>query len=81
MLVPVINVGNSKAIKLNNDLLQRYVIKDTVDLIFENDQIVIKPLSNPRKGWEKSFIEMNANDDDKLLIDDVFEDDEFEEWK
>ena len=39
------------------------------------------PKSIPRKGWEKSFKQMNANGDDKLLIDDVFDDETFEEWK
>ena len=32
----------------------------------------------PRKGWEKQFEEMHKNGDDKLLIDDVFEDENFE---
>jgi antitoxin MazE len=38
-------------------------------------------LSKPRKGWEKAFMEMNANEDDKLIITDIFEDENTEEWK
>lgn len=30
----------------------------------------------PRLGWEDAFKEMHENHDDKLLIDDVFEDEE-----
>ncbi len=32
------------------------------------------------KGWDTAFKEMAANNDDELLIDDVFEDENLEEW-
>ena len=81
MEVTVIKIGNSRGIRLSKTLLERYNIRDTVDLILEKGQIIIKPLSRPRKGWDKAFMEMNANSDDKLLINDIFEDENFEEWK
>ena len=81
MEVTVIKIGNSRGIRLSKTLLERYNIRDTVDLILEKGQIIIKPLSRPRKGWEKAFKEMNANGDDKLLINDIFEDENFDEWK
>ena len=43
--------------------------------------MILKPKNSPRKGWEKSFKKMNENGDDQLLINDVFEDESFEEWK
>ena len=81
MEVSVIKIGNSRGIRLSKTLLEKYNIKDTVDLILEKSQIVIKPLSKPRKGWEKAFMEMSKNGDDRLLFDDVFEDENLEEWK
>ena len=81
MEVTVIKIGNSRGIRLSKTLLERYNIRDTVDLILEKGQIIIKPLSRPRKGWDKAFMEMNANGDDKLLISDIFEDENIEEWK
>ena len=81
MEVAVIKIGNSKGIRLSKTLLDKYNIKESVDLIFEKGQIVIKPISRPRKGWEKAFREMNENGDDKLLMDDVFDDESLEEWK
>jgi len=81
MEVNVIKIGNSRGIRLSKTLLERYNIRDTVDLILEKGQIIIKPLSRPRKGWDKAFMEMNANGDDKLLISDIFEDENIEEWK
>ncbi|MFC0878046.1 AbrB/MazE/SpoVT family DNA-binding domain-containing protein [Saccharicrinis sp. FJH2] len=81
MEVSVIRIGNSKGIRLSKSLLERYNIKDTVDLILEKGQIVLRPSSTPRKGWDKAFKEMNENGDDRLLFDDVFEDENLEEWK
>jgi antitoxin MazE len=81
MEVSVIKIGNSKGIRLSKTLLERYKIRDTVDLVMEKGHIIIKPLSKPRRGWDKAFKEMHANDDDKLLMDDVFEDENPEEWK
>ena len=34
-----------------------------------------------RKEWEKAFKEMADNEEDRLLFDDVFQDENLEEWK
>ena len=81
MEVSVVKIGNSRGIRLSKTLLEKYKIRDTVDLILKKGHIIIKPLSKPRKGWDKAFKEMNANGDDKLLVKDVFEDANLEEWK
>jgi len=81
MEISVIKIGNSKGIRLSKTLLDRYNIKDTVDLIMDKGQIIIKPISRPRKGWEKAFEKMAKSGDDNLLIDDVFDNENLEEWK
>jgi antitoxin MazE len=81
MQVSVIQIGNSKGIRLSKTILERYNIKDSVDLVLDKGQIIIKPVSNPRKGWEKAFKTMHSNNDDQLLFDDVFDDENLEEWK
>ena len=73
MKLSVIKIGNSKGIRLSKTLIDKYNIEDTVDVILEKEQIILKPVSRPRNGWEKAFAEMNKSGDDKLLIDDVFE--------
>lgn len=80
MEVSVIKIGNSKGIRLSKSLLVRYNIKDTVEMILEKGHIVIKPKANPRKGWEAAFKKMHESGDDKALMNDVFEDENFEEW-
>lgn len=81
MEISVIKIGNSKGIRLSKTLLDKYNIQDTVEVILEKGQIVIKPISRPRKGWEKAFKKMAENGEDKLLINDVFDDENLEEWK
>ena len=80
MDISVIPIGNSKGIRLPKTLLEKYHIKDTVELILEKGYIIIKPTSSPRKGWDKAFKKMHSNKDDKSLLMDVFEDENFEEW-
>ena len=81
MQISVIDIGNSKGIRLTKNLLEKYDIRDKVELILEKGRIILKPVSKPRQGWEKSFQQMNANGDDRLLIDDIFNDENLEEWK
>jgi antitoxin MazE len=73
MDVSVIQIGNSKGIRLSKTLLEKYNIKDTVELILEKGYIIIRPKTLPRKGWEKAFKKMHDNKDDKPLMADVFE--------
>ncbi|HLR37989.1 MAG TPA: hypothetical protein VK084_08080 [Chitinophagaceae bacterium] len=81
MEIPIINIGNSKGIRLSKTILKEYQITDSVELILRKGEIVLKSKPNPRKGWEKQFKTMSENGDDQLLIADVFQDEAFEEWK
>ena len=80
MEASIIKIGNSKGLRLSKTILEKYNIKDKVELILEKGQIIIKPITSPRKNWEKEFKKMNKNGDDKLLMNDVFEDENLEEW-
>jgi antitoxin MazE len=77
MELSVINIGNSKGIRLSKTILEKYKISDKIELILEKDYIILKPKSEPRKDWEKAFKKMHENGDDQLLMDDVFEDESF----
>jgi antitoxin MazE len=81
MELSIINIGNSKGIRLSKTILEKYSMHDKIEVILEKGYIVIKPKSEPRKGWEKAFQKMHENVDDQLLINDIFEDETFEEWK
>ncbi len=80
METSIIKIGNSKGLRLSKTILEKYNIKDKVELILEKGQIILKPINAPRKNWEEVFKEMSENGDDKLLINDLFEDESLEEW-
>lgn len=79
MKISVINIGNSKGIRLSKTILEKYNIQEKVEITLEKGYIILKPKAEPRKNWEESFKMMNEEGDDQLLIDDVFEDENFEE--
>jgi antitoxin MazE len=81
MDIPIIQIGNSKGIRLSKTLIEKYNIRDTMELILEEDQIILKPKTEPRKGWDEAFKKMHQKREDKPLIDDVFKDEDFDEWK
>ena len=80
MELSVVQIGNSKGFRLSKTLIEKYNIKDKVELILKNGYIILKPISRPRKNWESAFQEMNKNGEDQLFFNDVFEEENFEEW-
>jgi antitoxin MazE len=81
MEVSVVKIGNSKGIRFSKTIIERYNIRDNVELILEDGHIIIKPLPQTRKGWDKAFSEMHVSGDDKLTMPDVFDEEVPEEWK
>jgi antitoxin MazE len=71
MRVAVIRIGNSKGIRLNKMLLDKYQIEDEVELILKPESILIRPVVKPRQDWDKSFEKMKKKGDDSLLIDSI----------
>lgn len=80
MELPVIKIGNSRGIRLSKELIRKYKITDKVEIVEKDDCIELKPTATPRENWDEAFREMHLNNDDKLLIDDVFADEIPEEW-
>ncbi len=80
MELSIIQIGNSKGFRLSKTLIEKYNIKDKVELILEKEYLILKPISSPRKGWETAFKEMNEKGDDQLLFNDVFKNESLEEW-
>jgi len=80
MELSIIQIGNSKGFRLSKTLIDKYKIKDKVELILEKGYLILKPIIQPRKDWDIAFKKMNENGDDQLLFNDVFENEDLEEW-
>ena len=74
MQTKIIQIGNSKGIRLGKTILDKYNFGDMVNIRLEENFLIIEPVSKPRSGWEASFKEMRRNGDDELLMDDIFDD-------
>ena len=82
MEVSVIPIGNSRGIRIPKSILKQLNIADKVEMEIHNKEILIRPVNKiPRTGWSDKFGEMQKNDDDKLLIDNIIEQEDFQwEW-
>ena len=81
METSIIKIGNSKGLRLSKSILDRYNIKEKIEIILEKGRIILKPIEKPRKDWEKAFQNMHRENDDQLLVNDVFDNESLEEWK
>lgn len=74
MLLSVVQIGNSKGIRIPKAILEQCNIRDQIDLEVKAGQIILAPVSEaPRKGWGEAFSKMAENNDDSLLIPDSVE--------
>jgi antitoxin MazE len=80
MDISVIPIGNSKGIRLSKTILEKYNITDKVELILEQGYMILKSKTEPRSGWDNAFKNMHNSGNDQLLIQDVFDEEDFEEW-
>ncbi|MEM1214087.1 MAG: AbrB/MazE/SpoVT family DNA-binding domain-containing protein [Bacteroidota bacterium] len=80
MHIPIVQIGNSKGIRLAKTVLTQYELTDQVELILADDCIILKPVKKAREGWDEAFQSMAAQGDDELLFPDVFADEEWEPW-
>jgi antitoxin MazE len=71
MLVSVVQIGNSKGIRLPKTVIEQCDISDKLDMEIKDNEIILRPVNkNPRKGWADKFRLMAENGDDKLAISD-----------
>ena len=74
----LVKIGNSKGVILGKNILEHYNLDEgaTIEISDESDEyILLKPVKNPREGWEAAFKEMVDNDHDDIGLDDVLDDD------
>jgi len=81
MEIQIIKIGNSKGIILSRTLLERYKIGNKLEIVMKNTYLELRPVKSVREGWEEKFKEMHQSGDDNLLIGELPEDEELDEWK
>ncbi len=67
MRARVIKTGNSQGIRIPKTLLEQVGIINDVELEVDKNKILIRPISNPRTGWDNAFKAMADKGDDTLI--------------
>lgn len=80
MKTNIINIGNSQGIILPSTLLRQLNLsfRSAVQVEIDNGVIIIKP--DPREGWAEAAKQMHAAEDDGLLLGDLPNEFDKEEW-
>jgi len=81
MNIKLVQIGNSKGVRIPKKILDRCQVEGSLDLSVENESIILRPVKKvSREGWDVAAKEMHGAGDDQLLIPDVFEDDTELDW-
>ena len=67
MRARIVKIGNSQGIRIPKPLLKQTGITDDVELEVDQNQIIIRPVSNPRVGWDEAFKTMAIMGDDVMI--------------
>jgi antitoxin MazE len=83
MTAKVVAIGNSRGIRIPNNILKSMKIDTEIDLVYneEKEEILIRPVKKARQGWDDAFRKMNHSGDDKMLIHDSVDIDNGWEWQ
>lgn len=63
----IVQIGNSRGIRLPKVLLEQAQLTDEVELDAEPGRIVIRRGTRPRAGWEAAARKMHDRNEDHLL--------------
>jgi len=63
----VIKIGNSRGIRIPKPLIDQVKLGNEVEIAVQRGQLIIRPVSRPRSGWDEQFHAMAEHGDDQLL--------------
>ena len=63
----LIRIGNSRGIRIPRLLLDQLKFGEEVELTVEQDRLIVRPVGQPRAGWDEQFRLMAERGDDRLL--------------
>ena len=83
MQARVVKIGSSVGVIIPNSIVKETSLQigKKLDLCLINKSEIKLTKSNPREGWDLAAQELHIEKGDQLLISDIFEDENFDEWK
>jgi antitoxin MazE len=63
----VVKIGNSRGIRLPRSVLEHCHLGETVELDVQDGVLTVRPVHDPRAGWDDAFRRMAERGDDHLI--------------
>lgn len=81
MKVNLIQIGNSRGVRLPSGIIKECGFGEELDLSVVNGRVVLAPLDDARAGWDEAFRRMaEAGDDAPIHTDSTTPQWDDEEW-
>jgi len=81
MKTRIVQIGNSRGVRLPKALLDEAQLVDEIELQAAPGRIVIRKASRPRAGWAAAARLMRERDEDRLLDPATATDFDEKQWK
>jgi len=81
MRAKLVQIGNSRGVRLPKPLLQEAGLTDEVEIRVRKGAIVIERVGHPRAGWAEAARQLRERNDDRLLDGPVGTRFDDEEWQ
>ena len=63
----IVQIGNSKGVRVPKVLLEHAQLPDEVEIQAEHGRLIVRAARGPRAGWAEAAKAMHAHGDDRLL--------------
>ncbi|MDP1713163.1 MAG: hypothetical protein Q8L41_00330 [Anaerolineales bacterium] len=76
----IVKIGNSRGVRLPKLLIEQMGFNNEVEIVIQSRQLVLRPVTLPRRGWDEQFRAMAKHGDDKLIDESVSTQWDRSEW-
>jgi antitoxin MazE len=77
----IIQIGNSKGIRVPKVLLEHAQLPEEIELRAENGRLIVRAARRARSGWADAARAMRARGDDELLDEPTASEFDQKEWR
>ena len=67
MKINIVQIGNSRGIRIPKALLEQCQLQDAVELEMRDGHLVIRGVTKRRSSWDYAFRQMHEHGDDALV--------------
>ncbi|MDZ7693701.1 MAG: AbrB/MazE/SpoVT family DNA-binding domain-containing protein [Balneolaceae bacterium] len=67
MKTKLVRIGNSQGIRIPKPVIEEIGLSGEIEMILKDNQIILRPAEQTRKGWDNAFKKMAEKNDDRLI--------------